>query len=306
MSRLIKVPNLDYASLLEARLNALLPAEEQEPQVLHRAMRYVVLSSGKRLRPRLLLAVFTSCQAQEPRPAEIELALHAACAVEMVHTASLVHDDLPSFDNSEKRRGRPTAHVCFGEPIAILAGDALLSLAFEVLTYCTPQLARRILHIIRLLGTLTGSRDGIIGGQSLEGDAARAGTVQSNEGLARYHEMKTAALFRFAAEAGAIAAGHQRPELWGRVGYCIGRAYQMADDLMDVCADEESASKSVRADAALGRPNAVLMQGKKKVLDGLQQWLAQSATLAGSLASREPPLTALLDELQLHLLKDVA
>lgn len=279
--------------LLEERLDALLPSADTAPQALHRAMRYAVFSGGKRIRPRLLLTVASACAAEE---AEFDLALSAACAVELIHSASLVHDDLPAFDDAAERRGRPTVHVLFGEAMAVLAGDGLICRAFELLAETPPRLARRALRLVHLLGQATGSREGLIGGQSLE--SAPLGDV-----LDRYHAMKTAALFRLATEGGATAAGAADTSAWAEVGQCLGMAYQIADDLCDAYGQAEVAGKPVRRDEALGRPSAVAQMGERAARERLGELLDRARGRATALAADPGPIGALLDELAGHFLR---
>jgi geranylgeranyl diphosphate synthase type II len=273
---------------LEERLQASLPDADTAPEVLHRAMRHAVFPAGKRIRPRLLLTVAASCAADE---AEMELAMAAACAVELVHSASLVHDDLPCFDDASVRRGRPTVHKAFGEAVAVLCGDALLTRAFELLAETPPRLARRALRIVRLLGQATGSREGIIGGQSLEQDEP------APDLLGRYHAMKTAALFRLAAEAGATSAGATDASAWGEVGQCLGLAYQLADDLCDAYGSAGAAGKPVRRDVALGRPNAAVLIGEEYTRTRLQSLIEKALERTYALAADPTPIVSLTDEL---------
>lgn len=297
MTRILASAGTLPFQLFEERLAAALPGEDEAPEVLHRAMRYTVLSGGKRIRPRLLLAVAEACS-QGPLWAGTEqLALAAACSVEMIHCASLVHDDLPSFDNASTRRGCPTVHVAFGEPLAILVGDALLTRAFEVLSDVPGRLAPRALRIIRLLARLTGSAEGIIGGQSLEDTSIPEMQLASQGGITRYHTMKTAALFRFATEAGAIAAGANHLSEWAELGVGLGLAYQLADDLYDAGGDP-SAGKPVGRDAALGRPNASLLHGIAESRAVLRHLLARTRQQALGLARNPSVLLAILAELE--------
>lgn len=279
---------------LEERLDALLPGENEPPQPLHRAMKHAVFSGGKRVRPRLLLTVASACAADE---AESELAWHAACAIEFIHSASLAHDDLPAFDDAPLRRGRPTVHAAFGEPMAILAGDALLTRAFEVMAETPPRLSRRALRIISLLGQATGSREGLIGGQSMEQGPCPA------DAWGRYHAMKTAALFRVAAEAGATAAGAADTSAWAEVGQHLGLAYQIADDLCDVCGRSEVAGKPVGQDSPLGRPNAALLEGTANARARLHGLLEEARRRAMALAADPGPIGALLTEMHGYFLK---
>ncbi|MFO0576220.1 MAG: polyprenyl synthetase family protein [Polyangia bacterium] len=283
--------------LFEERLRACLPEEHEAPHVLHRAMRYAVLSGGKRLRPRLLLAVAEACGKQPPCAATQQLALTAACAVELVHCASLVHDDLPSFDNAATRRGLPTVHVAFGEPLAILVGDALLTLAFEVLAEAPARHAARTVRLIRQLARQTGSAEGITGGQSLEGSPADLRLLAPGS-VTRYHAMKTAALFRFAAEAGATAAGVGDARAWADFGTNLGLAYQLADDLYDASGEpcEAGSGKAAGRDAELGRPNAVRGLGLAETRASLRALLARANQQVQALAPHPERLTALLGD----------
>jgi geranylgeranyl diphosphate synthase type II len=290
---------------LEEFLSSILPDADTAPMALHRAMRHAVFPGGKRIRPRLLLTVAAACAADE---AELELAMHAACAIELIHSASLVHDDLPCFDDARQRRGRPTVHMIYGEPLAVLAGDALLTRAFELMAETSPRLARRALRIVRLLGQATGSREGIIGGQSLEQSAhanrSPAGTLGfAPDILDRYHAMKTAALFRLAAEAGATAAGATDAPAWAEVGQCLGLAYQLADDLCDTCGSQEAAGKPVRRDVDLGRPNAVVATGEQLTRTRLQGLLDQALARTAALAAEPKPLVSLIEELSGHFMR---
>jgi geranylgeranyl diphosphate synthase type II len=279
---------------VEAALLDLLPRQDETPETLHRAMHHAVFSGGKRIRPRLLLTVASSCAADD---AEMDLAMRAGCAIEFIHSASLVHDDLPCFDDADCRRGKPTVHKLFGEPMAVLVGDALLARAFEVLADTPSRLARRALRIVGLLGQATGSRHGIIGGQSLEQKGLDGSIID------RYHAMKTAALFRLAASAGAVAAGATDAEAWGEVGHCLGLAYQLADDLCDAVGSVEVAGKPVRRDETLGRPNAALLTGESQTRQRLVSLILRSQTRTRELAAEPKPLIDLIEDLSGYFLK---
>lgn len=290
---------------LEERLSAVLPDPDLAPQPLHRAMRHAVFPGGKRVRPRLLLTVANACAAGE---AELELALLAACAVELIHSASLVHDDLPCFDDAALRRGRPAVHKVYGEAMAVLAGDGLLARAFEVMAESPPRLARRALRIVRLLGQATGTRDGIIGGQSMEQlEPVSAESSGSRfvpvDTMDRYHAMKTGALFRLAAEAGATAAGAADAAAWSEVGHYLGLAYQLADDLCDTCGSSEDAGKPVRRDSSLGRPNAVVVSGENVTRKRLLALLDKARRRTVALAADPQPLDRLIEDLIGHFLR---
>ncbi len=288
-------PSSEPRDLVEAQLDRVMPQAALEPEQLHRAMRHAVFSGGKRIRPQLLLTVFNACRPRR-REREGDLALQAACAIELIHTASLVHDDLPTFDDASERRGRPTVHTLFGEPIALLVGDALLARAFEMMAETPPGLATRALRIVRLLGLRTGSRHGIIGGQSLE-DLA----WPERQLVARYHEMKTGSLFQLAAEAGAAAAGVTDTSGWCRVGQNIGLAYQLADDLYDVYGKKAIEGKPVGRDAALGRPNAALLDGAEATKERLRELLREASREANRLAVDPAPVRAMFRELEARI-----
>ena len=273
-------------SLVEQWLARALPAADAQPQALHRAMRYAVFSGGKRLRPQLLLQVAYACGAQ---PAELELAVRAACAVELIHAASLVHDDLPCFDDAVERRGQPTVYARFGESMAVLVGDALMSQAFEILADTPLLLSHRALRLVRLLCRATGSASGIIGGQSLEHDGLTSspGALPqfSPELIERYHAMKTGALFRLATESAAVATGATNPTAWAAVGDLVGMGYQLADDLLEVRGRT----------AALGRPTALLSRSEAALKNQMQALLPELRARILSLAVAPAPLLAFLD-----------
>jgi geranylgeranyl diphosphate synthase type II len=176
----------------------------------------------------------------------------AAAALELIHCASLVHDDLPAFDNADTRRGKPSVHRAYGEPLAILAGDSLIVLAFEVLARAGVATPDRALRLVLSLAQRTGMPGGICAGQGWESEA----TVN----LGAYHRAKTGALFIAATQMGAIAAG-QEPEPWEELGARIGEAFQVADDLKDALLTEAETGKPAGQDAVHGRPNAVALMG---------------------------------------------
>lgn len=217
------------------------------PPLLCEAVRHAVFPGGARVRPRLCLAVAQACG--DPHPVATDA---MATAIELMHCASLVHDDLPCFDDAPTRRGRPSVHARFGERLAVLAGDALIVHAFEVL-------ARRGAHVPHLLPSMVitlsravGMPSGIVSGQAWECEPA--------VDLGLYHRQKTGALFSGATMAGAAAAG-QPVEPWRGLGEGLGEAFQIADDILDAEGSAERIGKPVGRDAALGRPNAVSALG---------------------------------------------
>jgi len=217
------------------------------PPRLAAAMRAAVFPKGARVRPRLCHAVARACGDDEPAATDA-----AGAAIELLHCASLVHDDLPCFDNAAIRRGRPSVHAAFGEPLAVLAGDALIVLAFQTLgvASCSP---RRLARLIGTVGAAVGVPHGIVAGQAWE--------CEPEIDLSHYHRSKTGALFAAATISGAAAAGVENPEARRCLGEKIGEAYQVADDIRDAASDEEEAGKPVGQDAAHGRPNAVIRYG---------------------------------------------
>jgi geranylgeranyl diphosphate synthase type II len=216
-----------------------------------------VFPGGARIRPRLCLAVASACGEDDPAIAEA-----AAASIELLHCASLVHDDLPCFDNAPLRRGKPSVHLAFEERIAVLAGDALIVLAFQTLARVGARAPNRLAALLMTIGRGVGMPSGIVAGQAweCEADAAMALNV--------YQQEKTGALFAAATAAGAAATGAE-PNAWRLLGECLGEAYQVADDIRDVAAHPDELGKPVGQDIALDRPSATRELG----LDGAIQRL---------------------------------
>ena len=235
------------------------------PAKLSQALHYAVTPGGARIRPTILLSVAMACG--DDRPA---LSDAAAVALELIHCASLVHDDLPCFDDADTRRGKPTVHRAFSEPLAVLTGDSLIVLAFDVLAEAAGDQPRRALDLVRVLSRRTGMPDGICAGQAWESEP------QVN--LSAYHRAKTGALFIAATQMGAIAAG-QEPDQWEELGARIGEAFQVADDLRDALYDAETLGKPVGQDTAHDRPNAVAELGVQGAIRRLKD------ILGGAIAS---------------------
>ncbi len=225
------------------------------PPRLLEAVRYAVFPGGARIRPRLCLAVAEACGDDQPALADA-----AACAIEMLHCASLVHDDLPCFDDAEERRGKPSVHRAFDQRLAVLAGDALIVLAFQTLARQSMLSPLRCGGLQMIVARSVGMPLGIVAGQAWE--------CEPEADLSAYHRAKTGALFAAAAVAGAAAAGADAAP-WQLLGERIGEAYQVADDIRDAAGSSEELGKPVGRDAALGRPSAVLQLG----LDGAIQRL---------------------------------
>ena len=243
------------------------------------AVRHAVCPGGARLRPRLCLSVAAACGADAP-----ELSLAAGCAVELIHCASLVHDDLPCFDNAETRRGLPSVHAAFGQPRAVLAGDALIVLAFETLARAGAAAPQRLAGLVRLLAQCTGMGGGIASGQAWESEARAP--------LALYHQQKTGALFVAAAMGGALSAGVD-PGPWRAMGDRLGEAYQVADDLLDALSEADAGGKPGGQDSAHARPNAVLAYGLTGAVRRLER-LVEEAALAVPSCEGAPALRELV------------
>jgi geranylgeranyl pyrophosphate synthase len=243
------------------------------PEVILEAMRYPVAGGGKRLRPLLVLAAAEAVaeRAGEDAAAARALAMPAACAVECIHTYSLVHDDLPAMDNDTLRRGRPTTHVVFGEGMAILAGDGLLTEAFGLLArgpapggpIAPDVVAHRQLRAIAAIAEAAGAA-GMVGGQAIDLTAAAPGAAPLDAAaLQDMHVRKTGALIRASVLSGALMAGAGAPELdaAGRYATQIGLAFQIVDDILDVEGASADLGKTAGKDAAAGKPTYVALYG---------------------------------------------
>jgi geranylgeranyl diphosphate synthase type II len=253
---------------VDAALERLLPSAATQPPSIHTAMRYSVFAGGKRIRPILCLEtarIFSS---------DVTPALHPACALEFIHTYSLIHDDLPALDNDDLRRGKPTCHKKFGEAIAILAGDALLTLAFETIG-ATPVPAENRAAMLTEIAGAAGTINGMVGGQVADIEAE--GKPVDPPMLEYIHRSKTAALIRAAITAGALCAGSGSEDVarLRRFGETIGWAFQVTDDILDV---EESS-------AALGKTAGKDMAQQKATYPSVYG-LERSHQIANDLAAR--------------------
>lgn len=234
----------DVSQRIETALNkALARATGSGPPLLAGAFAHSVFPAGQRIRPRLTLSVALACGDDKPM-----ISAAAAAAIELLHCASLVHDDMPCFDNAAMRRGRPSVHAAYGEALALLAGDGLIVLAFETAALTAVADPLRAASLATIIARAVGMPNGIVAGQGWESEAA--------PDLVLYQRAKTGSLFAGAAMAGAAAAGHLA-DPWGTLGYRLGEAYQVADDIRDVMCREKDIGKPVGQDKALGRPNAV-------------------------------------------------
>jgi geranylgeranyl diphosphate synthase type II len=273
---------MDVPARIEASLaDAVLLAEASgAPPRLAAAMRHAVFPKGARIRPRLTLAVAGACGDDRPG-----LSSAAAAAVELLHCASLVHDDMPCFDDAETRRGKPSVHRAFGVPLAVLAGDALIILAFQTLSRAAPCAPERLGHVLAAVGDGVGVPFGIVAGQAWE--------CEPSVDLSEYQRQKTGALFAAACVAGAAAAGHAEAEAWRLLGDRLGEAYQVADDLRDAVETAESLGKPVGRDAVLGRPSAVAEFGLDGAVARLRA-LSESAVAAIPACPGQAMLRALM------------
>lgn len=217
------------------------------PPKLAGAIRHAVFPGGARIRPQLCLAVAQACGDDDPALSEA-----AASAIELLHCASLVHDDLPCFDDSTMRRGRASVHYAYGESLAVLAGDALIVLAFQTLAARAARSPMRLAPLMAIIASGVGMPAGIVAGQAWE--------CEPRVSLTDYQRAKTGALFMAATMAGAVAAGAPG-EPWRALGDCLGEAYQAADDIRDVAGDPRIMGKPVGRDAALLRPSAAIELG---------------------------------------------
>lgn len=233
------------------------------PPGLAQALRYAVFPGGARIRPRLCLAVAWACGDSDPETTDA-----AAAAIELLHCASLVHDDLPCFDDSTLRRGRPSVHCAYGERLAVLAGDALIVLAFEILAKRIVAAPENVGRLMATIARCTGAPVGICAGQAWE--------CETDVVLEDYHRAKTGSLFVAATVAGAESVGAPT-EAWRLVGERLGEAYQVADDLGDAMASSREMGKPLGRDSSLGRPNAVQELGIEGAVRRLKLLVASAA-----------------------------
>jgi geranylgeranyl diphosphate synthase type II len=256
---------MDARSRIEDALSSAMALADQPgaPPRLIAAMRYAVFPGGARIRPRLTLAVAAACH-----PASLALAAAAGAAIELLHCASLVHDDMPVFDNAGTRRGKPAVHVAYGAPLALLTGDALIVLGFQVLAVGAARSPMRLAAMMRAVAGAVGAPRGIAAGQAWE--------CEPEPDLALYQQAKTGALFAAATEAGAAAAGFPGAP-WRALGEFLGEAYQVADDIKDAVCTAAELGKPVGQDEALGRPNAVKTLGLDGAIGRLQALTGQAA-----------------------------
>jgi len=270
------------ASDTDAAMDGFLPGEGERPGSIHEAMRYCVFAGGKRLRPVLCIAAAEACGGSR------ENAFPAACAVELMHTYSLVHDDLPCMDDDDLRRGRPTCHKVYGEGMAVLCGDALLTEAFAVLAQAKPNGRFTVGDMVAELALTGGSRK-LIGGQVL--DLEGEGKSLSLEELVRIHEAKTAALLTASVRLGAMSADAdaQQIEALTRFGHALGLAFQVIDDILDVTQTTENLGKTAGKDAAVDKatyPSVIGLEESRKEAERLTAEALDALAIFGEKGAR--------------------
>ncbi len=276
---------------VDRMLNLWLPKESAKPVTIHRAMRYSIFAGGKRMRPILCLASARTCEIRR-----VADALPAACAVECVHTYSLIHDDLPCMDDDDLRRGRPTSHKVFGEGIAVLAGDALLTVAFEMLARMKPTARYAAADYVAELARAAGSRF-LVGGQvaDLEGEGKKI----SPGDLRFIHRGKTAAMIITSLKLGAMAANAtpRTLRILEEFGDSLGLAFQVIDDILDVTQTSDELGKSAGKDAKAGKmtyPALLGLEASKKEAARLTE---KALTSLSPLGERALPLRTLAEKL---------
>lgn len=267
-----------YRTAVESYLETLF-AGRPDWRDLYESMRYSLLAGGKRIRPVLVLE---SCRMCGGDP---ETALPFACAVEMIHTYSLIHDDLPAMDNDELRRGRPTNHMVYGEATAILAGDGLLTAAFQTLTQADLT-AQQVMEAVACLSLAAGP-EGMVGGQAL--DMAGEGRSLTRAELEQLQSLKTGALIAAAAELGCIAAGGspEQREAVRRYAQCLGRAFQVQDDILDVTSTDEELGKPTGSDREKEKNTFVSLLGLERSRELVEELTAQAVAALDGFASRD-------------------
>lgn len=263
-SKLTHPPEVDPLATVEGSLEAAVARTQQSdsPPRLSQAIRYAVFPGGARVRPRLCVSVAHACGGLGPP------ATAAAAAIELLHCASLVHDDLPCFDNAPLRRGKASVHRKFGEPLAVLVGDALIVLAYETMTLGAAHQPALLAPILMALYRAAGAPRGLVAGQAWESEPSPM--------LESYHQSKTGALFVAATESGAMAAGAD-PAPWRMLGERLGLAYQTADDLRDELLSTQELGKPNKQDQTQNRPNAVRELGLEAASQRLRGLLNEAA-----------------------------
>lgn len=278
----------DRQTIVEEALLRYLPSEDNIPAEIFKAIRYSVFAGGKRIRPILCLA------AVEAVGGDMAPAMPVACALELIHTYSLIHDDLPSMDNDDFRRGKPTSHKVFGEAIAILAGDALLTEAFVLLSRAEKVRlpAERRLAVIQIIAQAAGL-SGMVGGQTL--DLLAEKTTPDLEALRDIHRRKTGTLIVAAVKSGAIISSAREDKVQALIKYGmnIGLAFQIADDILNVEGDSKLMGKQTGSDAARGKVTYPSILGLENARKKLAEYLAAAIQSLSGFDDRALPLRAI-------------
>ncbi len=277
-------------NLTETALEQYVQPERLPQKTVYEAMRYSLLSGGKRLRPILTLLSCEACGGHA------EDAVTFACALEMIHTYSLIHDDLPAMDNDELRRGMPTNHIKFGEAMAILAGDALLNRAFEIASSKSQITAERTIAAIRILSESSGAY-GMIGGQVIDIESEHK-TISAEE-LKHLHALKTGAIIRAAGKMGAVIAGAEQEKIDALDAFCLnlGIAFQIQDDILDVTGTEEALGKPIGSDAENGKTTYITLYGKERAGELSEEYTRRAVDALSVFGEEKKYLVALAEHL---------
>lgn len=277
-------------ALIDKRLDEYLPVKDNPQGVIYEAMRYSVFAGGKRLRPVLMLSVCEMCGGC------IDEVLPFACAMEMIHTYSLIHDDLPAMDNDDLRRGMPTSHIKYGEATAILAGDALLTRAFEVASDYHGKHSEKALQAIQLLSRSAGA-DGMIGGQIV--DMESEGRKITLDTLRYLHLNKTGAIIRSSCRVGCLLSGGDSDMMKAVDDFAsyLGIAFQIQDDILDVSGSEEELGKPIGSDAEEGKNTYVTLLGMEQSKKLAREYSQKAKDALAVFGEKAAFLTALTDYL---------
>lgn len=279
-----------HQHLVDRTLASQLPSSRTPPALIHKAMRYSLFAGGKRLRPILCLAAAEACGHS------VKEALPLACAVECIHTYSLIHDDLPCMDNDDFRRGKPTSHKIFGEGVAVLAGDALLTFAFELASRCNAWPRYSHADIIYEIAKAAGSQF-LIAGQIM--DIENEGKKISPKTLQKIHENKTAALIETSLRLGAMSANATATQLkrMTEFGHALGLAFQIIDDILDVTQTTEQLGKSAGKDLKAQKATYPALLGLKRAQEEADRWTDKARSALKSFGKSAENLSAIADYL---------
>lgn len=286
---MIKERLKERAAEVDAYLDKYLPVKDKEQKIIYEAMRYSVFAGGKRLRPVLMLETAKMCGGSD------EDVMPFACAMEMIHTYSLIHDDLPAMDNDDLRRGRPTCHIKYGEAVAILAGDALLNRAFEVASGAQGD-AERTLKAMRILSASSGT-EGMIGGQVM--DMEYEGREITLDALRLMHSCKAGAIIRSSCVIGAVMSGASDSEITAVDEFAknLGIAFQIQDDILDVEGTEEELGKPIGSDAEENKNTYVSLLGLERAKELMKEYSAKAKDALKPFGERAEFLADLTDYL---------